>query len=541
MKRQNCWEYRKCGREPNGRKVAELGVCPASADRTYNGINAGKNGGRICWAVAGTFCDEKRQGSFIEKRASCMDCPFFKLVQADEGSGKADTKFLKFISSEDRNPVFQKMGYRIIPAGERFVTQGEMEDMAYIIQHGSCLAIVEKEGELHPVNHYGEGDIVGGLGILTGEPRRAHVEAETEMKVWVLSKSQFDEISKTDPEIQDFLTEIVADRFDSKRPTAYRTIGKYVMTDIIGRGGYSIVYTGIHSSLKMPVAIKMMRHHMAMDPEFLSGFLNEARTIASLDHENIVKVYDIEEGFKTVFIVMELIRGEALDVMIKRLYKLPPYLVAYYLVQICSGMTYAHKKGIVHRDLNPTNIIVQNDDRVKIIDFGLACLKGTELSHSIGTLFYNSPEQINGTAVDQRSDIYQLGITAYEMVTGKRPFPEDNLWKLRKMHLSQEIPDPTELVPDLPEELRKFIIKASRLDPEERYRDFNQALFDLRPFVEEHLADHKRLPIKIQKMTNIILMYSDDQKLELSRLMDDFSTRAAKIGVLLQVANFNEI
>ena len=164
-----------------------------------------------------------------------------------------------------------------------------VEDTAYIIQRGSCLVIVEKDGELHPVDHYGEGDIIGGLGILTGEPRRAHVEAETDMDLWVMTKDQFDEIAEKDPDLLDFITELVADRLDSRRPTAYRTIGKYVATDIIGRGAFSIVYKGMHTGLNMPVVIKMMRHDMALYPDFLDSFHNEAKTIAGLSHDHIVK------------------------------------------------------------------------------------------------------------------------------------------------------------------------------------------------------------------------------------------------------------
>ena len=121
------------------------------------------------------------------------------------------------------------------------MTQGAVEEMAYIIERGSCLVIVEKDEVLFPVDHYGEGDIVGGLGILTGEPRRAHIEAETEMDLWIMTRDQFDEFVEKDPALLEFITEIVADRFDSRRPTAYRAVGKYVTTDIIGRGAFSIV------------------------------------------------------------------------------------------------------------------------------------------------------------------------------------------------------------------------------------------------------------------------------------------------------------
>ena len=212
----------KCGREPGGMKAAELGICPSATDVSFDGINSGKCGGRFCWAVAGTFCHGKIQGTFAIDRDSCLSCSFFNRVQAEEGTANLRTKFLMFVSPDAKNSLLNVMAYKHIKTGERFITQGEVGGTAYIIHRGSCQVIVEKDGELHPVDHRGEGDIVGMMSILTGEPRSAHVEAVTDMDVWVLNKTQFDDISRKDVELLSFLTEIVADRFDSRRPTAKR-------------------------------------------------------------------------------------------------------------------------------------------------------------------------------------------------------------------------------------------------------------------------------------------------------------------------------
>lgn len=482
-KKLNCWEYIQCGREPQGTKTGESGVCPASEDSSFDGINSGKQAGRICWAVAGTLGKGKRQGSFAEKRSTCLQCNFYKMVQIEEGKENIDTKFLKFISEDEISPIFDKMTYRYVRAGERFVTQGEIEDTAFIIKSGSCLVIVEKEGVLYPVDHYGQGDIVGGTGILTGEPRRAHVEAETDMELWVLKRADFEDITRKDPEILDFLTEIVADRFDSRRPTAYRNIGKYITTDIIGRGGFSIVYEGIHKNLNLPVAIKMMRHHMAMDADFLEGFWNEAKLIARLNHENIVKVYDIEERYRTLFIIMEYIVGDSLEKMLQRLKTIPPLLAADFLEQICYALSYAHKQNIIHRDINPTNIIVQRNDRLKILDFGLACPIGTEDFSNAGTAFYMSPEQIQGDPVDPRTDIYAMGLLAYEMVTGQKAFGNHDPKALLRDDFNWLVPDPAHMIPNLPEELSFFIKKATHPDPEKRYQNAGEAMEILHPLV----------------------------------------------------------
>ena len=539
-KRINCWEYMKCGREPGGQRTDEKGICPAGSDKSFEGINSGKCAGRICWAVAGTFCNGNIQGTFAEKRDSCMSCDFYKKVQIEEGTADLHIKFLKFISEDDRGPIFDRMTYKHVKAGERFVSQGEIADTAFIIQRGSCLGIVEKNNELHPVDHYGQGDIVGGVGIVTGEPRRAHVEAETDMDLWVLKKSQFEDISKKDPEVLNFLTEIVADRFNSRRPTAYRTIGKYITTDIIGRGGFSIVYKGVHKSLNLPVAIKMMRHDMAMNTDFFGNFRNEAKTIASLNHESIVKVYDIEERYRTLFIIMEHVVGDPLSEMIKHLKIIPPRLVANFLVQICNALDYAHQRGIIHRDINPTNIIVQRNDRLKILDFGLACPPGTEDFGNTGTAHYIAPEQIQGDPVDPRTDIYAVGICAYEMVTGKKPFPEKDLQALLDLSLTSDIPDPADIVPDLPDELRRFILTASHRDPEQRYRNAGEAMEALYPLIREQGLAENNLSFEQVKMSTFFLIYKDEHQPELNQLMEEFGTKVQELGVELKIADFRD-
>ena len=533
----NCWEYKKCGREPGGTSIAERGVCPAAADASFDGINSGKCGGRFCWAVAGTFCGGKPQGTYAQKRKSCLNCHFYHLVQAEEGTANLRTKFLRFISQDPQSPLLKGMSYKHIRAGERFITQGDSEDAAYIIHRGSCLVIVEKDGQLHPVGHRGEGDIVGMMAILTGEHRSAHVEAETDMDVWVLDKARFNEISRNDTELLGFLTELIADRFDSRRPIADRTIGKYVATDIIGRGGYSIVYKGLHADLNMPVAIKMMRHDLFMNSDFLTSFRNEGKIIASLRHDNIIRVYDIEERFKTVFIIMEHLEGESLCELLLRLKKIPPMLTANFLIQICSGLDYAHRKGIIHRDINTANIFVQKNDRVKIFDFGIACPAGTDDYLHGGALPYMAPELLDGAPADERSDIYALGITAFEILTGQRPYPEESAATLMKMHINEDIPDPRERLTDLPEQLRRFILKACRRDPDTRYPSLREALAGLRPLSEEISLPYKHPDVVNQKTATIFLSYKGENHLTLRHLLEKFGNEAKGLGIDLRVSD----
>jgi serine/threonine protein kinase len=290
------------------------------------------------------------------------------------------------------------------------------------------------------------------MAIFTGEPRRAHVDAETDMKLWSINRDQFDTMCETYPDLRGFLTDLITRRFSSERMTADRTIGKYVITEILGRGGYSNVYRGIHASLNMPVAIKMLNHDMAMDPDFSEKFRNEAKTIARLNHENIIKVYDIEELYRTIFIIMEYLEGVPLDYVLEKMERLPL------------------RRALDILDIKPGNIFIQPDNTTKIVDFGLAVRPGTvdDLCWP-GSILYAPPEKIQGEPVDERSDIYSLGITTYEMVTGQRPFAENDPAKVMSLHVNKNVPDPRRLVPDLPEEMSDFILratKASAIGPE---------------------------------------------------------------------------
>ncbi|MCP4115851.1 MAG: protein kinase [Desulfobacteraceae bacterium] len=478
-KRINCWEYHGCGREPGGKHALDLGVCPAASDKSYGGINSGKCAGRFCWAVAGTFCEGEIQGTYAEKRTSCQDCDFFRMVLAEEGTLNLRTKFLRFLPPHTRHSILNSLDLKTVKKSVRFLSQGDESDEAYIIRRGSCILVVEKNGTLHPVDHRSEGDILNMPALFTGETVNTHVEAETDMELWVLKKSIFEEIPKNDPDLWEFLTEIVADRFDSKRPISDRTIGPYVATEIIGRGGYSIVYKGLDSLSHQAVTIKMMRHHMVMDSDFLQKFRNEAKIVARLNHGNIIKVFDMRELFRTAFIIMEYLDGESISSMLAGKKRILPHEATNYLIQACRAIDYAHGQGVLHKDINPENLMVIDNRQVKLVDFGLASYIHEEDDLLDGALPYLAPEICKGGVSDLRSEVYSLGITAFEMVVGKRPYPETDLAAFVKMRCEKEIPDPKSFVPDLPGSLQRFITRACRLDPEERYASMKQAIKEL--------------------------------------------------------------
>ena len=450
------------------------------------------------------------------------------------------TDLLKSISRESVCPILNCITFKHVKAGQRFMIQGEAGDHCYIIQKGTCVIQVEKDGELIPVARLREGDIVGEMALITGEPRSAHVDAETDIQLWCLTKAQFDEISDAYPDLRRFLTDLVTKWFETRTITAEREIGKYLITEIIGSGGFSIVYRGVHEALNMPVAIKMMKHDLAMRADFIKNFRDEARTIAKFNHENIVHVYDIEERYKTLFIIMEHLDGMSLRTLLKRMLKLPPGRVVDYLLQICSGLQYAHAKDVVHQDIKPGNIYIQPTGKVKILDFGLASPCGRE-SDFTGTPFYMSPEQIDCLPVDARTDIFALGLTAYEMLTGQRPFSEVDAWDVMNMRLKHDIPDPSELTPDLPEALRKFVLKACARDMGRRYQNAGEVIEDLKPLADELGLQKREVSSGNRKMATMFLMYNDEHQPELNRMMNEFCEKVNELGVSCKAADFKEV
>jgi len=428
----------------------------------------------------------------------------------------------------------------VFKADEKLTRQGDPGDSLFLIQEGACVVKVKKDGVSHQVATMKAGDVVGEMSVLTGEPRYADVIAETDTKVWKLSAEHFGSVSETHCDLRMFLTELVTKRLESSTHTADRTVGKYLIKSKIDQGGWGIVYHGVHNTLNMNVAIKMLKHQMAMDPDFRETFKKEAEIIAKLKHKNIVQIYDIENLYQTMFIIMEFIEGEPLESILKQQGALPLPQAINYLTQICSALAYAHSKGIVHQDIKPANILVLPDGQIKILDFGLACPTGTEDMCLVGTVYYSAPEQIDGYAVDGRTDLYCLGIMAYEMVTGSRPYPEDDLIALLDLHIEEDIPDPADSVEGLPDALRSFILTACQREPAKRYANMNEALDVLIPLSNE-LTDDADMPAVKKKMASMFIFYQDEHQGDLNRLLDDFSVKARELGVVLKAAEFKDI
>jgi eukaryotic-like serine/threonine-protein kinase len=459
----------------------------------------------------------------------------------------ADTEFLNCTPFFDAVPLEAKyhlvtaMNLREAKAGERLMSQGQEGDDFYLIRSGRCVVTLQKDGIHHLIGRLGPGDVVGEMAILTGERRTANVDAETDMVLWTVSGAAFDLICSDFPKLGEFLTKIVANRLSHALLNADRTIGKYVIEKAIGDGGGSVVYKGLHLNLNMPVAIKMLKHNMAMDTTFAAGFRNEAKVIAQLNHHNIVKVYDVEEVYRTFFIIMEYVEGESLrELLAKPNRPLLPLLLDF-LLQICSGLVHAHQKGVVHRDIKPGNILIQGDKEVKIVDFGMACSPGTRDDQVVGTVYYISPEQIRSNPVDERSDIYSLGILAYEMFTGKKPFPHTGVVEILSWHLKDVIPDPRSLVPDLSTDICSFLARATHKDPADRFQTMEQVIHALTPLAERYGIGPRTGVCDQINMMSLFLFYRTQHQTIIEKLVREFRRELEKTGVRLRGAHFKDV
>jgi serine/threonine protein kinase len=410
-----------------------------------------------------------------------------------------------------------------------------------MIREGTCIVTTEKDGVTYGISRLRVGDIVGEMALLTGEPRTADVHAETDMTLWSLPRQEFDSLCENYRDLREFLTELTTCRFSSERVAPERTIGKYWISEKIGRGGWSVVYKGVHMMLSRPVAVKMLKHSMAMAPEFAERFKREAKVIASLEHPNIVRVYDIEERYKTIFIIMEYIEGTPLDYLLKKEPRMSLDRIVGIILQTCGGLLYAHERGIVHQDIKPANIFIQPDYGVKIVDFGLACTPGVDELGLAGTVYYMAPEQIEGEAVDSRTDIYSLGITAYEMITGRRPYPEDDIGRLMHSHVHEDIPDPRLAVPDLPDELSRFVIRATRRQATDRYSSVQEVIRELQPLAGRIGAAKYTAGQRRQRMIGFLLVYSDEHQHKVDLSIERLYKELSKIGVVCRTTEVKEL
>jgi beta-lactam-binding protein with PASTA domain/predicted Ser/Thr protein kinase len=250
--------------------------------------------------------------------------------------------------------------------------------------------------------------------------------------------------------------------------------GRYRVVERIGSGGMADVYRAEDLQLGRDVALKVLYRRFAEDPEFVERFRREASSAAGLQHPHVVSVYDRGEWGGTYYIAMEYLGGRSLKRVVQEEGPLPPALAVDLVTQILKAAKFAHRRGVVHRDLKPHNVIVDDEGRVKVTDFGIALAGASEMTQTgsiMGTAQYLSPEQAQGRVVTGQSDLYSIGVVLFELLTGRIPFDGDSAVTIALKQVGERPPAPSHIVPSIPAELDQVVLRALAKDPIERYAD----------------------------------------------------------------------
>lgn len=278
---------------------------------------------------------------------------------------------------------------------------------------------------------------------------------------------------------------------------------RYRIVEKIGDGGTAFVYRGLDSLLNRSVTVKVLRPEYASDQDFVRRFRREAQAAASLSHPNVVSIYDVgyEEGIH--YIVMEYVKGKSLKELVESEGFLPLETAADYALQTANALAHAHRHGIIHRDVKPHNILINDEGRVKVTDFGIAqATTAATVTYNgaiLGSVYYFSPEQASGGQTGEKSDIYSLGMVLYEMITGTVPYQGDSPVSVAIKHIQEPLPDPRVYNSDIPDEFLKILKKAAAKKPEDRYNSAAEMANDLLSWLKEG-----RLPGENRKVEGIM-------------------------------------
>ena len=293
-------------------------------------------------------------------------------------------------------------------------------------------------------------------------------------------------------------------------------IGNCRIVEEVASGGMAVVYRAIQDSLGRTVAIKALKSTAAAEEHIATRFEREARSLANLQHENIISVYDFYREHGSFFIVMEYVAGIDLYDLLDRGGRLPFDVAAIIALQVARALDYIHYRGIVHRDIKPANIMIARQGGVKLMDFGIARDKSfedlTEVGTGIGTPAYMSPEQILGDKIDARSDLFSLGVVLYQMLTGGKPFVEDEQRSVMHKIRLEKHTKVRKLNPDLPRELERIVDKCLEKQPRDRWRSAQHLVMALERFLARYVEInyHARLVVFLRNQNVITQLEADE-------------------------------
>ncbi len=375
--------------------------------------------------------------------------------------------------------------------GQDILHQGDDGHEMFLLEQGSVRVHLQQpdsaqfETVLHAPALFGE------MSLVTQAPRTATVTAQGPAVCLALGQEDFAQVVAEDPAVAAFLTEAVGRRL--LEADSIREVGKYRVTGRLGSGGAATVFEAIQPELGQPVALKMLSHSLALNEGFVERFRAEAKLVAGLRHDHVVQVLDTEHAWGTHFIVMERLTGNLVEDFVDAGTRLEWDTIRQILIEVCEALQFAHDRGMLHRDVKPSNVFFTADRRAKILDFGIAVEvgnRGDDHGQRLGTPYYMSPEQILGWELDGRADLYGTGVMAFELITHRLPFYGETVRELLGQHLKAPFPDARAYRRDVPEDLIDFIAHATAKHPDDRYASCGAAAQALRTAQERPLVQH---------------------------------------------------
>ena len=366
---------------------------------------------------------------------------------------------------------------------ELVIEAGQMGRRIYFIFEGKVeVQIPDVQGDVKRRIMLKKGEVVGEISLLINSTYSADVIALSKTTAFYLDQQHFNELIEKHPDFAEVMSQLMTSRMAQNG--GINRVGKYELRSKLGEGSMATVFNAWDEELEREVAIKMLKYKLAFNENFLDRFEQEAKTIASLNHPNIVNVFEVIDEFSTRVIVMEKLHGQDLAAILEEKGAFSLAQTREILYQVANALQYAHNhgdKGIVHRDIKPSNIVIDAYGNIKLTDFGVAGPPQDKKVNIEGSPSYLAPEIINGDILDGRADIYALGVMAFHMLTNSLPFSAGTLGKLLKMQVNQKPPDIRNACPEIDESLAGFIDSALSKDPDERISDWDEIRSILRP------------------------------------------------------------
>ncbi|MEC9466821.1 MAG: protein kinase [Myxococcota bacterium] len=379
--------------------------------------------------------------------------------------------------------------------GDLIIAQGARGHDLHIVYGGKVrvpLGIRDEEGR-ETVVELGVGHVFGELGFLTDAARARDVYAAGDVVTLSWSRVSLYHLLTKYPPLARFLSDLLGRRLAQ---SGIEQVGKYRIVEHIGRGATATVFHAYNPSVQRAVALKMLNHSLVFNKHFRDRFIREAHTLAKLSHPHIVQLYDMESQFATYFMVMEYVDGKDLYEVFADQPRMEIFQAGSYLAQVGRALAYLHGEGVVHGDVKPPNCLVEPNGNLKLTDFGICrCLDqpnprldGEPIA---GTPEFMAPEVLQGEALTPAADIYALGVMAYQMYSGTRPFRRGTFQEIARAHIEHELKDIQQVRPEVPDSAADFIRGALVKDPKSRLTDWTQIAALLEPAGRSVNASHR--------------------------------------------------